>query len=187
MSISVKKDSFEESERKKYRLRTCILTNFCLFVMVSLGIWFFSDKESNRYLRFGPQKDLNLIGIQIDNWEKYLLLQLFLAFVQITDVVINEIASPILGFTIYNPDKDRVIGFGRCELQTYANIHWMLNSLRSTLMVLVTISQLDIAVLRVLYGEITSFYTINMLLKEKHFPEDGEYTQVKDLSDIEMV
>ena len=180
-------DTTQESDRKKYRLRTCIFTNLILFCFIAMVITFFADKSSNRYLRWGPHDDLNLMGIQIDTWKRYLLLQVFLAFIQITDVVINEIANPILGFTIYNPDKDRVYGFGRCELQTYANVHWMLNSLRSTLMVLVTISQLDIAILRVLYGEITSFYTINMLLKEKHFPEDGAYKPIENEDAFEMV
>ena len=104
-------------------------------------------------------------------------------------VIINEIANPILGFTIYNPDKKEVEEFSRCELQTYANLHWILEAIRSTLMVLVTISQLDIALLRVMYGEMTSFYTIRMLLNEKKFPEDNKsYQKIEEDTDgIELV
>jgi hypothetical protein len=30
--------------------------------------------------------------------------------------MINDIASPILGFNIYNPDKKIITEFGKCEL-----------------------------------------------------------------------
>ncbi len=185
---SVKKETPEEAERKKTRLRMCIMTNLVLFGVIGFSIFTFSDGQENKYLRFGPHEDLNIIGVKINTWKNYILLQVFLAFIQITDVVINEIANPILGFNIYNPDKDEITEFTRTELQMYANVHWMVNALRNTLMVLVTISQLDIAVLRVIYGEITSFFTIRMLLKEKKFPnEDREVYAPVSSNGVEMV
>jgi hypothetical protein len=33
--------------------------------------------------------------------------------------MINDIASPILGFNIFNPDKKTITDFGKCELQFY--------------------------------------------------------------------
>jgi hypothetical protein len=180
--------SQDNTERKKNRLRSCIITNLCLFALIVIGVSVFSD-NGNKYLRYGPHDDLSILGVKIDTWKNYVLLQFFMACIQITDVVINEIANPILGFNIYNPDKSEIVEFSRMELQMYANIHWMLNALKEALMVMVTISQLDIAVLRVVYGQITSFYTIRMLLNEKRFPnEDNIYSPVEHSpNDIEMV
>ncbi len=184
------KESKEDSQRKKLRLKMCILSNLALFGFTALSIFFFSNKGDNKYLRFGPQNDLDIMGVKIDTWVNYAFLQLFLAFVRITDVLVNEIVSPILGFNIYNPDKEEITEFTRIELQMYANIHWFINALRSTLMVLVTISQLDIAILQVVYGEITTFYTIRMLLNEKKFPnEDNKHAEYSLVTNdaLEMV
>ena len=76
-------------------------------------------------------------------------------------------ASPILGFNIYNPDKKEIIQFTRFELQFYANSMWFLNGLKRVLMVVISVSQIDIALLHVIYSEITSWYTIRILLLEK--------------------
>jgi hypothetical protein len=87
-------------------------------------------------------------------------------------VFINEIANPILGFSIYNPDKKVITEFSKNELQLLANIMWFINGLIGTLFVMVTISQIDIALLRTLYSDVTTIFTIRMLLNEKKFECD---------------
>ncbi len=169
---------------KKHRLVCGIGANALLFVAIALFVLCNHDK-GNKYIRFGPNDDLNIMGYSIDSWEKYVLLQVFLAVVQGTDVAVNEIVSPILGFNIYNPDKRTISEFSRIELQVYANTHFMINAMRSALMVIVTISQVDVAILRVLYGEIVSFFTIRLLLNEKTFPGDTDYERVEN-DGIEM-
>ncbi len=187
MSSNEKTIIVKDEEKMKYRLRICILTNSCLFILITLTLFFFYDKESS-YLRYGPHKDLNVLGIKINTWKHYIGLQFFLAFVEITDVIINEMASPILGFNIYNPDKKEITQFTRFELQFYANSMWLLNSLKRVLMVVVSVSQIDIALLRVVYSEITSFYTIRMLLLEKKFPKEDIYQNVNQNENIiEMI
>jgi len=46
---------------------------------------------------------------------------------------------------------------------------WLINSLTNSLFVMITISQIDIAILRTLYSEMTTIITIRMLLNEKKF------------------
>lgn len=171
-----------DAKLKKQRLVKCIIMNAILFGIVLTFVIVFKD-AGNSYLRVGPHPDLIVLGVKINNITKYMLLQFFLAFVQVTSVYINEIASPILGFNIYNPDKKVITEFSRLELQLFANSMWILNSLRSVMFVVVSISQIDIALLQVLYGELTSFYTIRMLLLEKIFPEDSPI--VVNAGDIE--
>jgi hypothetical protein len=102
-------------------------------------------------------------------------LQVFLIGVESSRVFINEIASPILGFNIYNPDKKVITEFSKNELQILANTMWFINSITNSLFVMITISQIDIALLRTLYSEITTIFTIRMLLNEKEFTYDNTY------------
>lgn len=83
-----------------------------------------------------------------------------------------------MGFNIYNPDKKVITEFTKNELQIMANCMWFINSLIGALSIMVTISQLDIAILRVVYAELTSIYTIRMLLNEKEFI--NEYNEVNN-------
>jgi hypothetical protein len=150
------------------RLKRCIFINFILLFIIIIFISIF--KESNdKYFRIGPNDDLSIMSVKINSIKRYILLQIFIAFTEITRVIINEIASPILGFNIYNPDKKVITEFGKNELQIMANCMWIINSLISTLYILVSISQLDVAILKVIYSELASIYTIRLLLNEKQF------------------
>ena len=67
-------------------------------------------------MKYGPQTSLIVLGITNDTSTKYLLLQLFIFCVQVTDVIINEFANPILGFNAYNPDKKEITEFTKFQL-----------------------------------------------------------------------
>ena len=110
-----------------------------------------------------------ILSIKINTPQKYICLQFFLLFVEFSRVFTNEIASPILGFNIYNPDKKIITEFTKNELQLLANMMWLINSLTNSLFVMITISQIDIAILRTVYSEMTTIITIRMLLNEKKF------------------
>ena len=67
--------------------------------------------DNNYYLMYGPNDNLYVLSIKINTIQKYVYLQIFLCFVEISRVFTNEIASPILGFNIYNPDKKIITDF----------------------------------------------------------------------------
>ena len=154
------------------RLKRCIFINFILLFIIIIFISTFKE-PNDKYFRIGPNNDLSIMSIKINSTERYILLQIFIAFTEITRVIINEIASPILGFNIYNPDKKIITEFNKNELQVMANCMWFINNLISALYIMVTISQLDIAILKVIYSELTSIYTIRLLLNEKHFVKEN--------------
>jgi hypothetical protein len=128
--------------------------------------------SKDTYFTYGPNDNLFILSVKIDTLSKYLWLQVFLIFTECSRVFINEIANPILGFSIYNPDKKVITEFSKNELQLLANIMWFINGLIGTLFVMVTISQIDIALLRTLYSDVTTIFTIRMLLNEKKFECD---------------
>lgn len=125
-------------------------------------------------MKFGPQHTLTILGVTIDTWPRYIILQLLICCFQATDVIVNEFASPILGFNIYNPDKKVITEFTKFQLQLYCQSLWFVNNLKSALMLMVSISQFDIAVSKVFYSEITSIFTIRTLINGKTFLEKEE-------------
>ena len=97
-----------------------------------------------------------------------------LLFTQTIDMLVSEFANPILAFNIYNPDKEVITDFTHCELQFFAQSLWFINGVRAALMLIVTISQFDIAVAKVVYTELTGLFTVYFLLSEKRFALDEE-------------
>jgi len=168
--------------KNNYKLRYCVIINFVLFLIISFVILLCKD-DNNYYMTYGPNDNLYVLSIQINTPQKYIYLQFFLLFVEFSRVFTNEIASPILGFNIYNPDKKIITEFTKNELQFLANTMWLINSLTTSLFVMITISQIDIAILRTLYSEITTIFTIRMLLNEKKFIYE-DYIDELELKDL---
>ena len=154
--------------KNNYKLRYCVILNFILFFIILFVILICKD-NNNYYMTYGPNDNLYVLSIKINTHQKYIFLQFFLLFVEFSRVFTNEIASPILGFNIYNPDKKIITEFTKNELQLLANMMWLINSLTNSLFVMITISQIDIAILRTIYSEFTTIITIRMLLNEKKF------------------
>jgi len=155
----------------RIKLRYCVVMNCVVFIVILLVITVCKDNQIT-YLNYGPNENLYVLSVKIDTISKYMYLQVFLIGVESSRVFINEIASPILGFNIYNPDKKVITEFSKNELQILANTMWFINSITNSLFVMITISQIDIALLRTLYSEITTIFTIRMLLNEKEFTYD---------------
>jgi len=161
------------------RLKRCIIINFILLFIIIILISIFKE-PNDKYFRIGPNNNLSIMSVKINSIKRYILLQIFIAFTEITRVIINEIASPILGFNIYNPDKKIITEFDKNELQIMANCMWFINNLISALYIMITISQLDIAILKVIYSELTSIYTIRLLLNEKQFVKENNNNSIDE-------
>jgi hypothetical protein len=153
------------------KLKYCVLINFILFLIILFTI--IICKDNNNYMTYGPNDKLYVLSIKINTMKKYIILQLFLLFIEFSRVFTNEIASPILEFNIYNPDKKIITEFTKNELQLLANLMWMINSVTNALFVMITISQIDIAILRIIYSEMTTIITIRLLLNEKTFMNEN--------------
>ena len=136
------------------KIRLCILGNSITVLLVVLPIC--------------------LINIKIDTSAKYFSVLTFIAIINVIKVISEEIGGPILGFNIYNPDKNIITDFTKCELQVYGNTMFMLTGLRNIFITLITITQFDIALWSLLISEGASLFTIRMLLNEKTFQHYNE-------------
>ena len=159
------------------KLKICLLGNFLLLMFV-LGLVVIFRDDKSKYLRWGPQDDLIIISVAINDYTRYGMLLFCIMVINISDVLIQEIAMPILGFNIYNPDKKEITEFSKNELQFYGNAMYLINAIKAILLILVNISQIDIALWGVLVSETASLFTIRMLLNEKTFKKKTDEVEL---------
>ncbi len=158
--------------KAKTKLKYCVTGNILLLVVIVIIIIHY--QHESKYFRFGPSNDLIVISVNINTNARYLILLLIISLVKITKVVVEEIGMPVIGFSIYNPDKKVITEFTKNELQFYGNTMYLTSSLRYIFEVMVTITQIDIAIYSVIISEITTIFTIRLLLNEKRFPKNED-------------
>ena len=158
--------------KAKTKLKYCVTGNILLLVVIVIIITHY--QHESKYFRFGPSNDLIVISVNINTNDRYLILLLIISLVKITKVVVEEIGMPVIGFSIYNPDKKVIAEFTKNELQFYGNTMYLTSSLRYIFEVMVTITQIDIAIYSVIISEITTIFTIRLLLNEKRFPKNED-------------
>ena len=56
-------------------------------------------------------------------------------------------------------------------MQLYANTLYLIDSIRYIFTIMITITQIDIALFDTIIGEITTIFTVRLLLNEKTFGE----------------
>ena len=159
------------NSRKK--LIWCLVSNLALLISVITIIFIFASES--KYFRIGPHTDLIVISVKINTSVRYILLLTFIAFLQGTKVLIEEMGMPVLGFNIYNPDKNIITEFHKNELQFFGNAMFAISNIRYIFEIMVTITQIDIALFAVLIAQVTSIVTIRILLNEKIFLRDKSY------------
>lgn len=132
------------------------------------------NNGESTYFRYGWSDDLVLISFPVNTKMRYIIVCLYIIVIKGTNVLIGEIVGPILGFNIYNPDKQVITDFSQNELQVYGNLNYLINGFKRIMMIMISITQIDLALIGMLSGEIISFYTIRMLLNEKKFKKDSD-------------
>ena len=167
------------------KLFWCFIANFTLLIIVITLIIIFRDVHS-KYFRFGPQEDLIVISIHINNWLRYMMFCIVIIPLKVIEVVVNEIGNPIISWNVYNPDKKKITEFSKNTLQFYANSMYMINNLRAVILMVISITQVDLALIICMTSEITSIFTIRMLLNEKVFEDDNSNFTLMDDSVREM-
>ena len=160
----------------------CLIINFITMLLVLLIVSIFRSPKST-YFRFGPSDDLIVISVEIDTWNKWILLNIFIWMVKGCDVLVNEIGSPILGFRVYNPDKKIIDDFTKNELNFLANAMWFVNGFRGILMAVVTITQVDIAFSGMIISEIVSIFAVRHLLNCKTFTTNKTKNNIEEEGD----
>lgn len=154
------------------RTRICLLFNLItLIIIVTIVVCV----GNGSYLNFGPSKEINIIGVVINTWTRWIIVNVLIIFISVSDTFINEWGLPYLYFRIYNPDTKIVKDVNPIELQILANCMYFCYSIKNVIYTLCYITQIDFALIRVLSGEIASIFTIRSLIKDKKFIKSNEY------------
>lgn len=161
------------------KVRFCLIINFISLVSMIFLIFIFKNDDS-KYFRLGPYEDLNVISVTIDTWTKWIVVVIFLCLMGIIDVIIRELGLPVLDFNVYNPDKKIITDFSKNELNYLSNSMFMVSSIKTVFNTVISITQLDLALITVIVKELTSIIAIRFLLNEKKF------TNKKSLRDLNL-
>ena len=148
------------------RTRLCLLFNVCTVCIIGILCGLFG---TGNYMRIGPSDDFVVAGIVIDSWLRWITLIILICIISIADTLINEWGMPFVSFRIYNPDCKEIEDVGAVELQLLANGMYACSAIKSVLYTIIAITQIDIALIRVITGEIASIFTIRGLIKQKRF------------------
>lgn len=155
----------------KEKLNICLIGNIATLVIVLLCVILFNSDST--YCAFGPSRNLVVISVHISTWSRYAIMLGIITVVNIVEVMSEELGTPILGFSVYNPDKKVITEFTRTELQMYANSMYFISDVRYVLMMQVAITQIDIAMYSVIVKKIANAIAIRMLLNEKQFLKES--------------
>lgn len=163
-----------EKWSQKQKVKFCLILNIVL--LTTIGALIFLYDSNSKYFRFGPHEDLVMISVKINTWKKYCILLALVTITNIVKVLVEDIATPILTFTIYNPSNNVIRGdFTRSELRILSSSSFLVNNLRYIFEIMLTVTQLDIAIYSVFIDQLTGVYTINQLLKPKIFPKEDDH------------
>ncbi len=153
------------------KIRICLILNLFLLFFISIFITLFAS--GSKYFRFGPSEDFIFISVAINNYSKYSLLLILIFFNDIIKVLISEIGEPVLIFNVYNPDKKIITDFTKCQLLFYANSMFFISNTRRIFEILISVTQIDIALFSIINEQIVSTFAVCFLVNEKKFDNEG--------------
>ena len=162
------------------KILVCLIGNVIILSVIVIIVSVFATQST--YWRFGWSDNLIVISVRINTLQRYIGLLFGIMVINVSRVIVEEIGMPILGFSVYNPDKKVITDFGKNELQFYANAMFMVSGLRSLFMTVISVTQFDIALWSLVISEITCIYTIRLLLNEKEFP--NVFNKLEELENV---
>ena len=154
------------------KIRICLFLNVFLLMFISSCITMFAS--DSKYFRFGPNEDFVLISVKINTLYRYFFLLLLIACNNCIKVLISELGEPILVFNVYNPDKKVITEFTKYQLLFYANSMFFIGNTRRVFEVMITITQIDIALFSITVEQLVSICTVYFLVSEKSFENKNE-------------
>jgi len=160
------------------KIRICLILNIFLLFFISSFVTNFAGES--KYFRFGPNEDFIFISVPIDNYNRYSLLLVLIFFNDVIKVLISEIGEPILVFNVYNPDKLIITDFTKYQLLFYSNSMFFISNIRRIFEILISITQIDIALFSIINEQIVSTFAIYFLVNEKKFSREEDTIELNN-------
>lgn len=162
------KSIFKFPIEDKARIRFCLRINS--FVII-FGLVICAICADSSLIHFGPHKDLYIIGVNIDTWPKFEGLSFFIILIQISLLFTEDLAIPVIEFTVYNRECSHIDDFSRSEMFFYSIAVYVTKAILKGLKFFLMTEGLDMIIILFLAEELTTVYTIFLLLESKTFNE----------------
>ena len=184
--IVILKTMEQETINLRKRLFTAFYINIALVVLVIVIVISFNEGKT-AYLNVGWHPDLFILGCKIDTKNKYICLILILGLLEAVDVYINDTIFPYINNTVRNNNVKHIEEFGKNELRLLTNGTYVMSSIKYTLLIMISISQIDISLIKVLFGEIACLFTTDIQLSEKTYGNNYEAIPIIEPNDTELI
>jgi hypothetical protein len=157
-----------ESAALRRRMFAAFYLNIFVTSFVVALVTVFHD-DTSTFLRYGWHNNFTVLGIHIDTKERYWCLVAVLGLLEALDVFINDTIFPYVNNNVRDNNVTHIAEFTRREIQLLTNGTFFLTSLKYTFYVIVSISQVDVALIRVFIGETACIFTTSIQLSGKTF------------------
>ena len=104
---------------------------------------------------------------KINSRLRYFFLLVLIACNNCIKVLISELGEPVLVFNVYNPDKKIITDFTKMQLLFYANTMFFIGNTRRVFELMISITQIDIALFSIIVEQLVSICTVYFLVSEK--------------------
>jgi hypothetical protein len=158
-------------------LQICIMINI-LLISFFISSFFIFNNQSSSYFNFGWSEHFIFVSIKINTCFKYLALCIFIFLFNMSEILLNDVGYPIIHFSTYNPYNNKIDDLSRFNLEMYSNIIFFIQTFRKLSQVLITLSQIDIALISLITYQISAFIAIRYLLDNKTFTHN-DITNIK--------
>ena len=165
--------------------KKCLLTFVISSLLLSITIIYlcFSLGYEHKYVQIGPNKHFYVLGIIIDNWNKYIIYIIIISIIGLFDVISYDYVYPHLFLRIY--DDDKVIKDYGTKNKPQGNLlifialgSYLSTNFRILLRTLIIISQIDVALIDLVWREVISTVILYKKVREKEkkglFNDDNE-------------
>jgi hypothetical protein len=154
-----------DTKNVRNRIFVAFYGNIVVAFMVICIVLTFND-GSSPYLRFGWNDNLSVLGV-----------------FEVLDVFINDTIYPYIMNNVRDNNVKEIKEFTKYETRLITNGSFFISDIKYSLYIMISISQIDIALIKVLIGGLACILTTNIQLSGKTFMGD-EYTVV---STVEMI
>lgn len=149
----------------------------CLFCALVFGAFFFILHKIKHlsFFHFGPSDYLLFFHIQIDTWEKWFFVIIYVVFSTICSSMVTEIVLPFVMVQIQ--DTTKPIPAKKWQIYILIQIYYASWSINTVITTYLYFSQIDIVLTQLIVYNIVSFFTTMHYLhvKKKNYDNTKNY------------
>ena len=140
------------------------------FFILSAFVAFIVMGEKNiKYFSLGPNENLTLVNLKINNWKAYTFTIIGFTLFRFTYLLIERIGKSYINNTIFNFYKKNLDKTSKWVIILISTLVNYLSELSFLLIIITFVTQIDYALISIVFGEILFFPFCYYFANTKHF------------------